>query len=84
MRKENRRCPFLFALRRGCGTLPFAERMRKSKTLSLFLYFFEQLLHIVRQIERALVQIRVVVSGFEAEAVPPVRVEVAHGMHAAG
>ena len=34
-------------------------------TLTL-LYLFQQLLHIIRQIERALVQIGVVVSGFEA------------------
>ena len=54
------------------------------KGITLFLYFFKQLLHIIRQIERALVQIGVVVFGFQSQTVPPVRIQIAHRMYAAG
>ena len=50
---------------------------------ALLLYFFEQFLHIIGQIERALVQVGVVIPGLDAAGVPRICVEVAHGMYAA-
>ena len=52
-------------------------------TIPLFFHLFQQLLHIIRQIERAFVQVGVVIFGFQSQTVPPVRIQIAHRMHAA-
>ena len=72
----------------GAAHSPLAKRTPNQThsdflTITLFFHLFQQLLHIIRQIERALMQIGIVVSGFQSQTVPPVRIQIAHRMHAA-